>query len=413
ARFALRDAGTHLERALAATRHLPETREGIEQAIDVRLDLRNAIHRLGEVERGMAYLREAESLAARLGDEPRAGMISMFVSTGLWMMGDSDRARESIDRALAIAESTGNGLLWRQARGQLGLIQHDRGDYRQAAATLREVLIALEADETPAFSVLTPEAPVNTTYLAWSLAELGEFGEATRRTEEPLRRAQALQNPLALIMACMGVGMVYLRQGNAAAAMPPLEQGLEVCHAFGFTALIFHGIAASLGAAYSLANRTVEGIPLLRRVADQSASMKLVSDHLLGAIPLGEVVLATGQIEEAAQLGRHALDLARQHKQRGHEVYALRLLGEVAARRDPSDGPEAEAYFRSSIALADELGMRPLIAHCHLGLGKLYRRMDRRSEAQEHLSTAATMYREMSMPFWLERAEAEAEEPPA
>jgi tetratricopeptide (TPR) repeat protein len=151
----------------------------------------------------------------------------------------------------------------------------------------------------------------------------------------------------------------------------------------------------------------VEGIPLLRKVADQSASMKLVSDHLLGAIPLGEVALATGQIEDAAQLGGHALDLARRHKQRGHEVYALRLLGEVAARRDPSDGQEAEAYYRGAIALADELGMHPLIAHCRLGLGKLYRRTGKRQQAQEHLTTATTMYREMDMKYWLEQAEAE------
>ena len=135
--------------------------------------------------------------------------------------------------------------------------------------------------------------------------------------------------------------------------------------------------------------------------------MKLVSDHLLGAIPLGEVWLSTGRIEDAAQLGKQALDLARKHKQRGHEVYALRLLGEVAARRDPSDVQEAEAHYRSAIGLAHELGMRPLAAHCHLGLGKLYRRTGKRQEAQEHLTTAATMYREMDMRFWLEQAEAE------
>jgi tetratricopeptide (TPR) repeat protein len=409
ARFALRDAGTHLERALTATRHLPETREIIEQAIDVRLELRHAIHQLGEVERGIGHLREAESLAERLGDEGRAGMIFLFLSTGFWMMGHSDRAQESIDRGLAIAESTDNGLLRLQARGQLGRIHHDRGDYRQAAATLREVLSALEASGGSSIAPgVTPLVAVGTTYLAWSLAELGEFGEATRRTEESLRLAEALDNPLGLIMACMGVGMVHVRQGNAAAAMPPLEQGLEVCHTFGFTALMFHGIAASLGAAYALANRTAEAIPLLRKVADQAASMKLVSDHLLGATPLGEVALATGQIEEAAQRGGRALDLARRHKQRGHEVYALRLLGEVAAQRDPPDGEAAGEHYRSAMALAHELGMRPLVAHCHLGLGKLSRRTGQREQAQEHLTAAMTMYREMDMQHWLDQAEAEA-----
>jgi MalT-like TPR region len=134
--------------------------------------------------------------------------------------------------------------------------------------------------------------------------------------------------------------------------------------------------------------------------------MKVVSDHLLGAIPLGEVALATGQIE-AARLGRHALDLARLHKQGGHEVYALRLLGDVAAQRDPPDVETAEGHYRSAMTLAHERGMRPLIAHCHLGLGKLSRRVGKHEQAHEHLTTATTMYREMDMRFYLEQAEAE------
>ena len=205
----------------------------------------------------------------------------------------------------------------------------------------------------------------------------------------------------------MGMGMVHLRQGNALAAMPVLEQGLQVCYTFGFTALVFHGIAASLGAVYALANRHAEAIPLLRKVADQSASMKLVSDHLLGAIPLGNVWLSTGRLEDAAQLGRQALDLARKHKQRGHEVYALRLLGEVAVRYDPSDVQAAETHYRGAMGLAHELGMRPLIAHCHLGLGKLYGCTGKREQAQEHLTTATTMYREMEMTYWLDKTETE------
>ena len=238
ARWALRDAGTHLEQALTATKHLPQTREAIEQAIDVRLDLRNAIHPLGEVERAMGLMREAESLAERLGDEARMGKISLSLSISLWMMGYSDEAQDPGDRALAIAESTDDALLRHQARGHLARLHHDRGDYRQAAAALRESLSALEAAGSSSMLLgVTPLVMQSTTYLAWSLAELGEFAEATRRTEESLRRAEAIENPLALIMACMGVGMVHLRQGNALAAMPVLEQGLQVCYTFGFTAL--------------------------------------------------------------------------------------------------------------------------------------------------------------------------------
>ena len=409
ARWALRDAGTHLERALAATTHLPEDPEAIEQAIDVRLDLRNAIFPLGEVERALGLMREAKLLAERLGDETRIGTVSLSLSASLWMLGHSAEAQDTGERALAIAEALDDRPLRYQARGQLGRLHHTRGDYRQASAVIRDALSALEpAGISPIALTVTPTlVATSNTYLAWSLAELGEFAEAKRRAEESLRRAEALGNPLALIMACMGVGMVRLRQGNALGAMPPLEQGLQVCYTFGFTALTFHGIAASLGGAYALANRTAEAIPLLRKVADQSASMKLVSDHLLGAIPLGEVWLSTGRIEDAAPLATQALDLARRHKQRGHEVYALRLLGEVAARREPAEVQEAEAHYQSAIGLAHDLGMRPLAAHCHLGLGRLYRRTGRRQEAQEHLAIAATMYREMEMQYWLEQADSE------
>jgi hypothetical protein len=63
--------------------------------------------------------------------------------------------------------------------------------------------------------------------------------------------------------------------------------------------------------------------------------------------------------------------------------------------------------YRDALALAVELGMRPLIAHCHLGLGKLYRRKGKREQAREHVTTATAMYREMGMTYWLEQAESE------
>jgi len=410
-RWALSDAGSQLEHTLSAATHLPPTRETMEQAIDVRLDLRNAIFQLGEVERSLGLMREAQSLVDRLGDHTRMGRVYIALSVSLWMMGRSDEAQGPADRAHAIAEATDDSLLKHLVRSQLARLHHDRGHYREAVDAFRESLSSLDAaGNTPLGLGLTPLGVIGTAYLGWSLAELGEFTEAVCRTEESLRRAEALENPLAVIQACMGVGMVQVRRGNITAAVSPLERGLQICYTFGLTALNFHGIAASLGAAYALANRSTEAIPLLRKVADQSAAMKLVSDHLLGAIPLGEVWLATGRIEDAAQLGRQALDLARKHKQRGHEVYAQRLLGEVAARRNPSDAQEAEAHYLGAMRLAHELGMRPLVAHCHLGLAKLSLRTGNRQAAHEHLATAVTMYREMGMTYWLEQAEAQMRE---
>ena len=111
------------------------------------------------------------------------------------------------------------------------------------------------------------------------------------------------------------------------------------------------------------------------------------------------------RLEDALEFAGRALTLAREGGQRGNEARALRLLGDVTARRDLPE--RAEGHYRDALALAEELGMRPLVAHCHLGLGTLYRRTGKGEQAREHLTTASTMYRGMDMDFWLDKAEAE------
>ncbi len=113
------------------------------------------------------------------------------------------------------------------------------------------------------------------------------------------------------------------------------------------------------------------------------------------------------QLDHGLAFARRALTLARERGERGHEAWALRLLGEIASHRQPPDVETAEEHFREALTLATEPGMRPLVAYCHLGLGKLCRCTGDRAKAAEHLTTATTMYREMDMDFWLAQAETE------
>src|SRR5262249_40487012 len=108
---------------------------------------------------------------------------------------------------------------------------------------------------------------------------------------------------------------------------------------------------------------------------------------------------------EAHALAEQALTLARAHQERSNQAYALRLLGDIAARREPPEGEPAEAYYRQALTLANELGMRPLVAHCHRGLGTLYAAIDQREQARVGLATAVEMYRGMEMTFWLPQTE--------
>jgi tetratricopeptide (TPR) repeat protein len=125
---------------------------------------------------------------------------------------------------------------------------------------------------------------------------------------------------------------------------------------------------------------------------------------------LSEIHLLNGRLDEAAACARQALAVAREKGQRAFEADSIHIAGEVATAAEPHDWSVAEGHYRAALSLAKELGMRPLVAHCHLGLGKISRRTDKREEAQEHVATAATMYREMGMMYWLEKAEAEMHE---
>ena len=169
---------------------------------------------------------------------------------------------------------------------------------------------------------------------------------------------------------------------------------------------LFHAVSSALGYAYALSGRTVEAIRLLEE-AVEGPSWTQTEGQSLRTIWLSEGYLLAGREADARVTAQRALGLARQYKERGHEAYTLRLVGEIAAREDPPDIGKAENHYRQALALADELGMRPLIAHCHVGLGKLYRRIGSRQQAEEHLTTATAMMREMEVGVWLEKAETE------
>ena len=177
-----------------------------------------------------------------------------------------------------------------------------------------------------------------------------------------------------------------------------LERGLAVHQEQPIPAL-FPSLAASLGAAYAQAQRVSEALPLVEQAVEQSPSATRVRH-------LGEVSLQAGRVEPARRAAERALGTARQHRERSQESWTLRLLGEIAARAEPDDSAPAERYYRQALALAEELGMRPLAAHCHLGLGALYQQVGRDAAARAERATAAQMYRAMEMPFWLEKAEA-------
>jgi hypothetical protein len=155
-----------------------------------------------------------------------------------------------------------------------------------------------------------------------------------------------------------------------------------------------------------------EALPLFEQSLDMAAAIKFLPCNSIWVVWWGEAHLRQGRVDEATDRAVRALELARAQREPAYEAYALHLLGEIAARRDPPAPKTAESRYREAMAKAEGLGMRPLIAHCHLGLGKLTRRAGDAVRAREHLGTATAMYREMDMSYWLLQAEAELGPPP-
>jgi tetratricopeptide (TPR) repeat protein len=267
---------------------------------------------------------------------------------------------------------------------------------------LQKVVTALTGDLTREhFGLMGFPSILSRTSLAWCLAEVGAFREALAHGEDGLRLAEAVDQPFSLVNAYDGLGSVYLHQGALSQAIPPLAHGLALCQTWNIQSWL-HAVAAKLGRAHALSGRVAEALPLL----EQAASMGRRGGHAMWTTHLSEAYLLAGQIDKASTLAGSALALARERKERGYQAWALRLRGEIASQSDPPESESAEVHYRQALALAEELGMRPLQAHCHRGLGTLSAATGQREQARAELSAAIEMYHAMDMTFWLPQAEA-------
>ena len=404
ARSANREAVVWFEQALTAIEHLPESRELREQAIDLRFELRNALQPLGEFGSIRERLYEAEALATALPDQTRLGRVAAYLADYFRLTGDQDQAIQWGKRALEIASEIGDLGLQIVATTWLGLIYFARAEYGQAVALLRQNLRLLVGERAgQRFGMPQPPAIHSRTCLAWCLSELGEFSEAIALGEEAVAMVGSSDHPLSRAVAHAGLGWAYLRRGKADQAIAALEQGLEAVRA-GNSPLWFPRLASALGCAYGLAGRPTEAVALTEAAVARGAAMTLMGGHSLLLAYLSEAYLLAGRHDDARQSAEQALALARAHKEPGYEGWALRLLAEIALASDPPDATRAIEHGREALTLAEELGMRPLMAHCHLVLGRALAQGTDPAAARRHLAAASQLLGEMGMQAWLEQA---------
>jgi predicted ATPase/class 3 adenylate cyclase len=400
-RAAFGEAVASFEQALQALAHLPEDDDTRVLAIELRLTLGTALTQLGEYRRHLALLGEAETLARAFDDRTRLGRVLAWMAIVLRVTGDHDGAMAAGQQALELAATLGNSALEGEASLNLGQVYRAIGDFGRAAELLRR---NVEAADRESARPSTDVRIWSQAWLALTLGALGAFAEGRRHGEEALHLAMLEGRGNTPIAAHGCLGVLYLAQGDLEPAIRVLEQGLALCRASGNRDFL-RVIVAGLGYASALQERLAEGRALLEEAI--SESVRTGARQRPGWVAwLSEVCRLAGRGDEAWRHARQALDLARQQKARGDEALALHQLGVVQAHADPPDAEQAESYYQQALALAEELGMRPLVAHCHLGLGTLYARTGRHEQARAELSAAIDFYRAMDMTFWLPQAEA-------
>ncbi len=405
-RSAYGEAMTFLEQAVEALTRLPDTVEYAVLRIDlVCRDLSDPLNILARNERLLQHLGEAARLAEKIGDRARLASALARTLRPLRASGQLERAVEIGERACRLAEEVGDAPLNALARMELSTVHYLRGDVRRAEALLTRALSALERD-TPGRGEVDAAwvRRMIAQNLVSVLADTGRYLDAIRQGEEALRMAEELGHPAPIAWAFCFLGYAHCSRGDVDQAIDLSARSLKLARERDVRNLI-QAASACLGAAYTLAGRATEAVARLEEAVETGPPTSRMD--LLALVSLGRAYLSAGRVDDALGRAREALAASREQTMRNLESSALHLLGDIAAGLQPPALDEAGQHYRHALGVAEELGMRPLAAHCHLGLGKLYRRTDKREQAQEHLSTATTMYREMGMTYWLEKADSE------
>jgi len=408
ARSAPHDARAWFEQALGVLEALPENPFTLEQAFEVRLELKPVLNQLGEIRRTVERLREAETLAERLDDDRRRGRVCALVTNLHSLLGELDDAYASGARALAIARALGDLELRILSTSYLEQAHYYRGEYERVVELATDNLAALPADRVHEhFGITAPAAIYNRCWLIMSLAQLGRFAEAAEYEAQAIGLAKPTDHAFTVGTVYYTAGTLHLLKGEWAEARSLIEHGLTVVRTGNVVLHLPRMVTSSawaraqLGEASEALDRLQEGEQLLGRQAARGYVGIRGWDFQL----LGRASLLLGRLDEARRLGERAIESSPSHP--GFAAHALRLLGDIATHPDRFDAESGEAHYRQALALAEARGMRPLVAHCHRGLGTLYRSAGQKTQAEEHLAVAAAAFRDMDMRFWLQGAEAE------
>jgi tetratricopeptide (TPR) repeat protein len=407
ARSAFHEGVQHYQEALEATTHLPAGRASIEQAIAVRLLLRTPLWILGRFDDVLTILRDVEKAARELGDRRRLGRATVSLWNLFWITGQHEEWRRLLPELQTAVDAPDDPALQVYATHQLGQLGLATGDVGSISGALESRLpVADNMGPHPELGAGDSRVVLRA-LLTGARAYLGKFREGIALGVEGVEIADSGGSAFSQMYIALWLAWLHAWRGDFGLARPMSDRALRLTEGHGLPgalpwAMATHGwIVCGVG-------RADEGISLMERALELAESRRLMFWFTNWVAQLSEGHLLSGDLDRSRETAMRALSLARDRTEPGMESWVYCLLGDIACAAG-TDADTAEQSYRDAMSLAQPLGLRPLIARGYLGLGKLSRRTGKSEQAREHLTTARTMYREMSMNYWIERVEAELE----
>ena len=396
-RAAVHEAVALFEKALIAGSHLPKNEQSIKKDIDLRFDLRNALWSIGEFEKILATLNEAEHLAEKLDDPTRTGWISVFSSASLWQLGRASEAMAAANHAIEINAKNNDLSLKIGSKFYFGCATVTSGDCHTAITIFGQICKELGGDrDYDRCGLPFLPAVIARSWIVWAHAERGEFDQAHQIANKAMEIAIHVGHPFNIAHINYDLGYLYYIQGDYDLAVEALEKANEIITEWGLTYLSPF-ISGFLGHAYTLSGDTAKALSLLQNALVAYENIGLGLFRSLVNVYMGKALLMDEQTGRALSQTNKALALAKSRNERGHQAYALFQLGEIAFHPDFSDLELAEKHFTEAMTIAEQLEMRPLLADCYKQLSNIFRDKNNLSQSFHYVSMSNRLFKQLDM----------------
>lgn len=392
-----REAIAHLRRALEVLQRLPADRAALEQGVDIRFELRNALLALGEVNEMLQCLKEIEPLLHELGDTRRKARYSAFRCNYHFIAGEQEEAIRFGNLGLQDAPRGGDSPVTGELLYRMGQSYYALGRYREAIGILEDSLrYTADERERGGFDLIVIPSVVSRTWLVSALVEHGDFAPAAQHARRALEIARDADHPSSAVLARLAQGVLLLRKGDFDGAVAVMEVGLELCDRWSLR-VWRPRLASTLGVACGRVGRAEEGLELARQALADAEQMQMKVDRAPLLVRLGQASLINGRIAEAIALGTEAVDIARARQAVGDEAWARFLIARAAWVSQPQNLEQLAGQFETALGLAEACEARPLAAFCRTMLGAVHSRRGDSEAALRYATLAEAVYTNLGM----------------